>query len=195
MLYVFIHENNLQGRKAFLMFDVSIIKKAQAGDKKSVELICRATWEPVYRFIYYKVQNREEAEDITQETFARALSYKKMNEIHPEKFEGFLRTVALNIIRDRWRQIRRSGKPLDFESADPLDVSEADHAEAGTLRLTLEDALQRLTEEQRNVINLRIIQGYSAAEAGRVLGRKESTVRVLQYRALRALAAILKETE
>ena len=47
---------------------VDELKKAAKGDHKSIEQICLTTWEPLYRFIYYKVQNREEAEDITQET-------------------------------------------------------------------------------------------------------------------------------
>lgn len=175
------------------MFDMEIFKKAQEGDRKCVEHICRDAWEPVYRFIYFKVQNREEAEDITQETFARALSYKQLAAVGPEKFAGFLRTVALNIIRDRWRQMKRKGKPLDFDMVDPMETAAEDPAEAGTLRLTLENALQSLTEEQRSVIEMRIIKGYSAAETGRALGRKESTVRVLQYRALRALSEILKD--
>ncbi|NNA37656.1 RNA polymerase sigma factor, partial [Pseudomonas lundensis] len=63
--------------------------------------MCLATWQSLYRFIYYKVQNREEAEDITQETYLKALSYmqKKNNKI--EKHISFLKTVALNIIRDK----------------------------------------------------------------------------------------------
>jgi RNA polymerase sigma-70 factor (ECF subfamily) len=177
------------------MFDTEIIKKAREGDKKSVELVCRDAWEPLYRFIYYKVQNREEAEDITQETFVRALSYKRLDEIGPEKFMGFLKTVALNIIRDGWRQKKRRGKPVDIDAVNPMETAIDDPAEARTLRITLEKAMQSLTEEQRSVLEFRIIKGYSAAETGRALGRKESTVRVLQHRALRALAVILKEME
>ncbi|WP_243120828.1 hypothetical protein [Pelotomaculum sp. FP] len=47
------------------------LQKIREGDFRSIEQICLATWEPLYRFIYFKVQNREEAEDITQETYVK----------------------------------------------------------------------------------------------------------------------------
>lgn len=46
-------------------------------DTDAIEEICSLTWKTVYRFIYFKVQNRQEAEDITQETYVRTLSYLK----------------------------------------------------------------------------------------------------------------------
>lgn len=57
------------------MLDGDKFKKAQEGNLKCIEEICANTWEPLYRFIYYRVQNREEAEDITQETYVKAISY------------------------------------------------------------------------------------------------------------------------
>ena len=57
-----------------------------------------ATWEPLYRFIYYKVQNREEAEDITQETYVKTLTYIQEYKMAEGNLPGFMRTVALNIL-------------------------------------------------------------------------------------------------
>lgn len=85
------------------------ITKAAEGDLHSIENICLKMWEPLYRYIYYKVQNREEAEDITQETFVRTFTYCKKKKLGLDKWPGFLRTVALNILRDRWRQKKRRG--------------------------------------------------------------------------------------
>ena len=70
----------------------------------SVEDICEQTWEPLYRFIYYKVQNREEAEDITQETYTRSLSWPGFDRIRPGRYMAFFRTVAMNIIRTAARK-------------------------------------------------------------------------------------------
>ena len=66
---------------------------------KYIAEICKQTWEPLYRFIYYKVQNREEAEDITQETYARSLSWHGFDRIGPGGYMPFFKTVAMNIIR------------------------------------------------------------------------------------------------
>lgn len=79
----------------------------KASDKEArdtIEEICSLTWKAVYRFIYFKVQNRQEAEDITQEAYVKALSYLKRNNVEVEKHISFLKTTALNILRDRWRK-------------------------------------------------------------------------------------------
>lgn len=65
-------------------------EKAKEGDRKAIEKLCLATWESLYRFIYYKVQNREEAEDITQETYVKTLNslqriIYRIKELHQKK--------------------------------------------------------------------------------------------------------------
>jgi len=158
----------------------------------SIEAICSSTWETVYRYIYYKVQNREEAEDITQETYAKALSYLKKGSINPDKYIGFLKTVALNVLRDLWRKKKRRGTHIDLESMNPLEHSIEDPSDISTERILIENALIQLNKEQRTVIELRIIKGHSVAETARIMNKKEVTIRVMQHRALQVLAAILK---
>jgi RNA polymerase sigma-70 factor (ECF subfamily) len=171
------------------------LKKAQEGDLKSIQEICSSTWESIYRFIYYKVQNREEAEDITQETYVKALSHFQMGDIKIDKYIGFLKTVSLNVLRDKWRMSKRRGISVDFEAVNPEETAVQDAAEASTQRVLIENALKSLNEEQQTVIELRIVKGYSAAETAKIMNKKEGTIRVLQYRALQALAAILKNDD
>ncbi|MCM3570522.1 RNA polymerase sigma factor [Neobacillus mesonae] len=168
-------------------------KSGSGGQTDSIEDICNAAWEPVYRFIYYKVQNREEAEDITQETFAKAIPYLQKGRVHPEKYIGFLKTVSLNILRDLWRKKQRRGTTIDIDLSNPMESAASDHAENSTERIIIENALKQLTKEQRTVIELRILKGYSVADTARVMNKKEIAVRVMQHRALQALAAILKK--
>ena len=66
-------------------------------------------------------------------------------------------------------------------------------AESSMQRQMVEDALMRLNKDQRAIVELRIIQGYSVAETARLMNMKEEAVRVVQYRALRKLAELLKE--
>lgn len=177
------------------MFDMEKLKKAQQGDREAIEEICTETWKPLYRYIYYKVQNREEAEDITQETFVKALAYMHKNTATIEKFIAFLKAVSLNVLRDKWRKNKRHGMVIDIDQINPEEIASEDPSEAGAQRAVIEEALDRLNEEQRTVIDLRILKGYSAAETAAVMGKKENTVRVIQYRALRNLADILKNNE
>jgi RNA polymerase sigma-70 factor (ECF subfamily) len=167
--------------------------KAQAGDFKAIEKICLATWEPLYRFIYYKVQNREEAEDITQETYVKTLNYVQKKNISPESFLGFMKKVSLNVIRDRWRQKKRGGVLVNFHEINPEETATMDQQNEIAQRILLESALARLSEEQRNILDLRIIKGYSAAETAKRVGKTEVAVRTAQYRALQALAQILDD--
>lgn len=96
------------------MLNINVYKRAIKGDRDAIEKICLDTWEPLYRFIYYKVQNREEAEDITQETYIRSLEYLKKRTFSPDNFLAFMKTVSLNLIRDRWRQKKRSWLLVNF---------------------------------------------------------------------------------
>lgn len=177
------------------MLETEELKKAQEGDLKSIEEICGATWEPLYRFIYFKVQNREEAEDITQETYVKALSYPRRNKINPDKYIAFLKTIALNVLRDRWRKDKRRGIKVDLELVNPAETAVEDPTEASTQRMLIKNVLDRLSEDQRKVVELRIINGFSVAETARMMNKKEVTIRVLQYRALQTLANILESND
>lgn len=175
------------------MITADVYKKAAEGDLDAIEKICLDTWEPLYRFIYYKVQNREEAEDITQETYVKTLKYFQKDKFPQENFMGFLKTVSLNVIRDRWRQNQRRGVSVNLQEINPQEVASDDKQNDIAQRLVLESALAKLSEEQRTIIDLRIIKGYSVAETAKLVGKTEGAVRTAQYRALKALAQILDE--
>ncbi len=170
-------------------------KRALEGNLESIEEICSSTWESLYRFVYFKVQNRQEAEDITQETYVKAFSHLQRSNMKIDKYSSFLKTISLNILRDRWRTSKRHGINVDFESINPEEAAVEDIAEASTQRAFIEDALSSLNEEQRSVVELRIIKGHSAAETARIMNKKEGTIRVIQYRALQALGEILKNND
>lgn len=159
-----------------------------------IETICARTWEELYRFIYHKVQNREEAQDITQETYVRAIAYLEKNKNQIINYGSYLRTIAINIIRDQWRKKNRWGNSINIEEVNPEKLKEEDFADAVNSQSVIEEALRQLTPEQQEVITLRIIKGYSASEAARIMGRKEGTIRVMQYRALQKMAELLDVT-
>lgn len=171
------------------------IIKAKEDESKSIEEICSATWEPVYRFVYYKVQNREEAEDITQETYFKAISYLQKNNIKIDRYVSYLKTVSLNVLRDRWRKNKRQGTNVNLEAVNPEVLALADPTEAIAQREYILNALNLLNEEQRTVIELRVLKGYSVADAAKEMNKKENSLRVLQHRALQTLAEILKKDQ
>ncbi|MDD4238706.1 MAG: RNA polymerase sigma factor [Desulfotomaculaceae bacterium] len=173
------------------MTAVDEFNKATEGDLKSIEQICLATWEPLYRFIYFKVQNREEAEDITQETYVKTLTYLREHKAPQENLLGYMKTVGLNVLRDRWRQKKRRGITVNLEEINPAETAGDDHQNVITQRLQLENALVKLSADQRAVLDLRIIKGHSVAETAKLVGKTEAAVRTSQYRALQALSQLL----
>jgi len=168
------------------------LRKAKEGDPKSIEKLCLNTWEPIYRFIYYKVQNREEAEDITQETYVELLSTLSDLKLPVENIIGYLKVVALNILRDKWRKKKHRGIVLDLEEINPLHMADKDQQDQIAQRLLLEAALAKLKDDQRQVLELRIINGYSVADTAKIIGKSEGAVRTAQHRALQALAKLLE---
>jgi RNA polymerase sigma-70 factor (ECF subfamily) len=168
-------------------------KNIKAEDISYIEKMCADTWKSLYRFIYFKVQNREEAEDITQETYCKAILYMKKSNVRIDKSMGFLKTVSLNILRDRWRKSKRQGKTVNFDDINPEMTAIEDYTENIAQREIIQNALKILNKDQRTVIELRILKGCSVADTARLMNKKGSTIRVMQYRALQALNKIIKE--
>jgi RNA polymerase sigma-70 factor, ECF subfamily len=161
--------------------------------EKSIEQLCSATWETIYRYVYFKVQNKEEAEDITQETYIKAISYIQKNDVKIDKFVSFLKTVSLNVIKDKWRKGKRQGAVVNLDEINPKEIAIEDHTQVMAQREMIQTALELLNEEQRIVIELRILKGYSVADTAKQMDKSEGNVRVLQYRALQNLTKIIKD--
>lgn len=168
--------------------------RSKQRNRKMIEKLCEDTWRNLYGFIYYKVQNREEAEDITQETYARAISFLERNDIDIRECEKYLRVIAVNLIRDRWRGKKRRGGSVNLDEIEPEEMAQEDFADSLMEKARIKEAMDQLTNEQRTVIELRIVRGYSVSETSALMKKQEGAVRALQLRALRALAKLL-ETE
>jgi RNA polymerase sigma-70 factor (ECF subfamily) len=148
---------------------------------------CARTWPAVYKFIYRLVQNREEAEDLTQETYFRAVR-KGFPQDEPPHM-GYMIAVATNLVRDYWRRQRVRGVLSPLEEAALDMAAQGDDGLAGIVR----GLLTELPEEYRQVLDLRIAQGYSRTETAEKMGKSAGAVRGLQYRALLALRELVKQ--
>lgn len=169
----------------------NLLAAARAGDVRALEELCVTYWEPVYRFLYCRVQNREEAEELTQEAFLRTL--KSMGGIlNPQAFPSYLYTVARHLLADHWRLAARlTQEPLPEEAAAAGDVDPVEVVAEEERRQAIREALDTLLPQHREVIHLRIVEGYSVKETAVALGRTEGAVRSLQYRAVHAFKEVL----
>ncbi|MGE5580293.1 MAG: RNA polymerase sigma factor [Bacillota bacterium] len=153
----------------------------------SMRAWCEKTWPAIYRHIYRLVQNKEEAEDLTQETYLRIVS-KGFSGSEPPNM-GYLKAAATNLVRDSWRRKRARGALSPLEEAALVAASGGDEAPSSGLC----ELMARLPDEYREVLELRIVQGYSRSETALKMGKSEDSVRGLQYRALCALREALLE--
>lgn len=172
-----------------LVVDRDAWARAAAGDRAAFELLCTETWRDLYYFAYWHVQNRQEAEDVTQETFARLWSALPGLRNPDVEITRLLRIIALNIIRDAWRRKHTRGVAVPLHLVpEASGLDDTSRIEQETM---VRSALLTLPEEQRAVIDLRLLKGYSVRETARILGKTREAVRALQYRGLVKVAEAL----
>lgn len=151
-------------------------------------------WLKVYKYIYYFVQNKEEAEELAQDVFQKIFIKYKENRLEKNTIQFYIFRAAKNIVLDRWRQNGRRVKVVTIEDTSNLDIDR--HQESRiTESMIVKDAISKLDKDSKAVIHLRIIQGYSIKEVAKIMGKPEGTIKSLQFRALNKLKEILKKGE
>lgn len=171
-----------------------LLRKAQRGDPQALDTLFRREWQPIYAMIYRSVQNRAEAEDLTQDVFLRALKALDRYQETGAPFGAFLAAIARNLLRNKWRQKRPAQVDLDHlpELASRRSGPE-DSVLASDRRHRINDVLATLPPDYQTVIRLRIFEDRPAAEVAALMGRSPGAIRVLQHRALTALRSKLPE--
>jgi RNA polymerase sigma-70 factor (ECF subfamily) len=161
--------------------DAQLVADAQR-DLHAFEALYRRYLDEMSRYCYARVQDQARAQDITQQTFARALTalpgYREQGQ-----FRGWLYAIARNVIANDVRDIRHH---QTLEMAGDVVSSERSPEEAAIAALSheaLTDAISRLPDDQREAIALRIA-GLTGIEIATAMGRSHDSVRMLQRRAI-----------
>ena len=176
--------------------DAALAVRASRGDVSAFGQLYDRHVEAIYRYIYYRVRDDAEAEDLTSDVFMRAL--KAIARYEPRQaFLAWLYRIARNAVIDR---ARRGGRQVSFE--DALDHPDADQIVEPDAEIlsrsdsaTLRTALGKLTPLQQEVIVLRFLEGYSTQEIARIVGKREGTIRGIQFRAIGALRQLIPTRE
>ena len=130
----------------------------------------------VYRFILKNIRDEDRARDVVQDSFEKM--WIKVNEINFEKARSYLFTTAYHTMIDAIRK-EKNQTPVD----EAVINNHASRHEYSGLKEILDEALSRLTPDQRSVVMLRDYEGYSYQEIGEITGLSESQVKVYIYRA------------
>lgn len=164
------------------------MRRARAFDRAALAAIYDDNAQPIYRYVYRQVGQVETARDLTAQVFQNLLQAIQNGRGPEENVRAWLYRAAHNAVVDHFRrQQHRNHLPLKEDLAttgdDPVRLAEQ-RISAETVRA----ALHRLTPEQRQVITLKFLEGFSNAETAEVMGKPVGAVKSLQHRALAALA-------
>jgi RNA polymerase sigma-70 factor, ECF subfamily len=171
--------------------DAALVKRSQAGDETAFVTLYEQYQRAVYTYLYYRLGDAMLAEDLTAEVFIRLLDRLATLDVTERPLLAWLYTIAANLATDHHRKNGRyQWLPLDEERDQP-ETDTAHSADARLAQETLAKALNHLTEEQRQVVLLKFVEGRSNAEVGAILGKNEGSVKSLQHRALAALRRLL----
>ena len=158
---------------------------AARGDADSFVLLYRRYLQPVYSYLYARLGNREEAEDITAVAFEHAVS--SLKGYRPTgSFAGWLFTIVRRALADYYRQ--RTPHEIEVEKqanalVDPSDGPEDKALASEEVRQVL-GIIAGLGHDQQEIIALRFFAGLPYAEIARLMGKREAAVKMAAYRAL-----------
>lgn len=175
----------------------ALVQRAQAGDRDAMADIYRRYQPIVFRFVRRKVGSIPLAEDLTHDTFVRALRRLNGFTWRGTDVGAWLVTIARNLVADYFKsaQNQRETVTCDVYGSDAEDRSPEgapDKAVIDYLTSTaLMTALLGLNAEQREVLVLRFLKGMPISETARVMGKNDSAIKALQYRAVRSMARLL----
>ncbi|MDV6012628.1 sigma-70 family RNA polymerase sigma factor [Haloechinothrix sp. LS1_15] len=179
-----------------------LVHAAQAGDTAAFGKLYDQYVDTVFRYVLFRLGNRELAEDVTSETFLRALRRISSVTYQGRDVGAWFVTIARNLILDHVKSSRAKREVVTSELAEsgPAVFTATDHgSDAGpeqqVMALATKDELFRcidaLGDDQRDCIVLRFIQGMSVAETAEIMQRNEGAIKALQHRAVRRLAHLL----
>ena len=174
---------------------IGLVELARGGDAEAFGMLFDHYHGSVYRFLFHRTRSQVLAEDLTSETFFRALRNMGNFRWQGKDFGAWLMTIARNLATDHFKAGRTR---LEMTTEDMGQHDDAtDGPESAVLAsLTNEILLSALTElpnEQKDCLVMRFLQGMSIAETAQVLGRSEGAVKQLQLRGVRNLAKLMPE--
>lgn len=173
----------------------ALVDLARGGDAEAFAHLYDHYVDGIYRYLYYRVADSGLAEDLTSETFFRALRSIRSFQWQGKDFGAWLTTIARNLVTDHFKSSRSRLEIVSDVLPESQDVDPG--PESGVLAMLTSEmlvaALGRLAREQHDCVVMRFLQGLSIADTAQALGRSEGAVKQLQLRAIRNLAKLLPE--
>tara|TARA_Y100000310_G_scaffold336160_1_gene419994 strand:+ start:1491 stop:2033 length:543 start_codon:yes stop_codon:yes gene_type:complete len=168
---------------------IQLMILAKDGNKDAFGELYEMYFVPIFRYIYYRVKNKQQAEDMTQTVFLKIYRSIKNYENREVAPLALFYTVAKNLLTDHWR--KKKDTILAPDSLNRLSDSQqndSNEIEKIEIRESVHQAIALLKKDQQEVIILKFINELSNREIAEIIDKKETAVRQIQCRGLKKLS-------
>ncbi len=174
---------------------IALVELARKGDADAFGMLYDHYQASVYRFLFYRTRSSTLAEDLTSETFFRALRSMTNFRWQGKDFGAWLMTIARNLATDHFKagRTRLEMTTEDMGQHDERAEGPESLVLASLTNEMLLNALTQLPDEQRDCLVMRFLQGMSISETASVLERSDGAVKQLQLRGVRNLAKLMPD--
>ena len=162
-----------------------LIARAQKGDRAALEELYLLHFDRIFGYLHVTLNNRQDAEDLTTQTFVRMLESIGRFRWQAAPFSAWLFRIAHNLAIDHFRA--RSRIVSEEDDPDGSEESAEIHALDAIDRSGILESIDRLSTDQRQVLMLKVLCGFGNSETAAILGKTEGAVKSLQHRALSSL--------
>lgn len=169
--------------------EAQLLEQARGFEPDALRALHNRLYEPVYRYVHFKVRDPQASDDLTSEVFLRVLEALKKGQMWKKTPDAWIFGIARNVVADHYRKNSwHTEVELDERLSAPGEESPIRQVMIDEEYEELSQAITMLTDEQRDVILLRFMEGLSINEVAEVLNKTPGAVKGLQHRALRALS-------
>jgi RNA polymerase sigma-70 factor (ECF subfamily) len=166
-----------------------------ASETKTMESVIADLFEEYYdkvvRYIYVRISDQAEAEDLAGEVFLKALKSMGSYKGSTLQLRFWIFKIARNIVIDHYRKMGKR-KTINLDDVDIPDGSNVEELVERRLQIgELTKAMQQLTQAQQEVIGLRFFAGLSSAETAQIMGKSSGAVREMQCDAIQRLRKLM----
>lgn len=174
--------------------DSQLLAQARQLDPTALRVLHQRFYGMVARYVQFKVGDPQTVEDLTGEVFVRIIEGLKRGKGWEESAQGWIMGITRNIVADYYRRRERVTEvELGEHLAAQAETNPLYQALLGERRRHLLAAIQQLTDEQRDVVVMRFIEGMNIESVAKAINKTPGAVKGLQYRAIRTLAEIMQD--
>ncbi|GAB4282298.1 MAG: sigma-70 family RNA polymerase sigma factor [Candidatus Promineifilaceae bacterium] len=168
--------------------ELVLLHRAKQLDEDALTEIHERYYVSIYRYIAFRVNDRQTAEDLTSDVFVRLLTAIRDHSAPRKTLRGWLYGVASNVVKEHYRQKNRRQQTQLHEGIPSFDADPDDHLESVFQSEQIQMLIKELTEEQQQVLALRFGFEMPIKEVADTMGKSEGSVKMLQARAIASLS-------